>query len=117
LLSLPVRANGTAPPVMLTQPGKGPDSMIWRWVMRGLLALAGLFVAVYAGDSVVFLLRSSPVGKVTVNRYLTIPLKGSKQEFDYQGTVDAPCSISLFPQKGLDPCWQVRRNANQGIRM
>lgn len=91
--------------------------MIVRWAVRVLLAFVGLFIAVYVGDSAVFLLRGSPLGKVTVNRYLAIPLKGNKQEFDYQGTVDAPCASALFPQKGLDPCWQVRRNANEGIRM
>jgi hypothetical protein len=102
---------------MLTQPGKGPDSMIWRWVMRGLLALVGLFVAVYAGDNAVFLLRGSPQGKVTVNRFMTVPLKGNKREFDFQGTVDVPCAVALFPQGGLEPCWQVRRDADKGIQM
>ncbi len=91
--------------------------MIRRWAMRVVVGLIGLFVAVYAGDTAAYLLRSSPAGKVTVNRYLSIPLKGNKQEFDYQGTVDVPCAIALFPQRGLDPCWQVRRNAKQGIRM
>lgn len=91
--------------------------MIRRWTVRILLALVVAFVLAYTGDTVVFLLRSSPVDRVTVNRYLNIPLKGSKQEFDYQGTMDTPCSVSLFPQQGLDPCWQVRRNTNQGIHM
>lgn len=91
--------------------------MIRRWTVRALLTLAALFVAVYAGDSLVFLLRGSPLGKVTVDRYLAVPLKGNKQEFDYQGTVDVPCAVALFPQKELDPCWQVRRHANQGIQM
>jgi hypothetical protein len=54
---------------------------------------------------------------VTVNRYLTIPLKGNKQEFDYLGSIDAPCSVSLFPQAGLSACWQMRRNPNQGITL
>ena len=91
--------------------------MIWRWAVRVLAGLIGLFVAVYTGDSATYLLRGAPAGKVTVNRYLAIPLKGNKQEFDYQGTVDVPCAVALFPQSGLDPCWQVRRNAKQGIRM
>ncbi len=91
--------------------------MIWRWTVRGLLALAGLFVAVYAGDSTAFLLRGSPQGKVTVNRFMTVPLKGNKSEFDFQGEVDVPCAEALFPQRGLEPCWQVRRNADKGIQM
>jgi hypothetical protein len=54
---------------------------------------------------------------VTVNRYVTIPLKGNKQEFDYLGSLDVPCSISLFSQAGLSPCWQLRRNPNQGMTL
>jgi hypothetical protein len=50
---------------------------------------------------------------VTVSRFLAIPLKGNKQEFDYLGTSDVPCSVSLFPQGGQSACWQLRRNPNQ----
>lgn len=88
-----------------------------RWAQRGFVVLAVAFVVVYAGDWAVFKLRGSPQAKVTVNRYVTIPLKGSKQEFDYLGSIDVPCSISLFPQSGLSPCWQLRRNPNQGMSM
>ncbi|MGA2169934.1 MAG: hypothetical protein ABSG62_17150, partial [Terracidiphilus sp.] len=79
-----------------------------RWLLRGLVVLAAAFVAVYGGDWVIFKLRGSPHSTVTVNRYLTIPLKGNKQEFDYLGSVDVPCSVSLFPQAGQNPCWQLR---------
>jgi len=79
--------------------------------------LAAVFVVTYAGDWAIYKLRGSPHGKVTVNRYVTIPLKGSKQEFDYQGSIDAPCSVSLFPQAGLATCWQLRRNPNQGMTL
>jgi hypothetical protein len=86
-----------------------------RWLKRVIVVLAAVFVATYAGDWAVYKLRGSPHAKVTVNRYVTIPLKGNKQEFDYQGSIDAPCSVSLFPQAGLTPCWQLRRNPNQGM--
>jgi hypothetical protein len=39
-----------------------------------------------------------------------VPLKGQKEEYDYLGTVTVPCSRSLFPQGGNDPCWHLRRN-------
>jgi hypothetical protein len=42
-----------------------------------------------------------------------VPLKGQKEEYDYLGTADVPCSRSLFPQGGNDPCWHLRRNPNQ----
>jgi hypothetical protein len=48
---------------------------------------------------------------------MTIPLKGNKQEFDYLGSMDVPCSVSLFPQAGQVPCWQLRRNYNQGMNL
>jgi hypothetical protein len=85
-----------------------------RWLQRLVLVLVAGFVAAYGADWAVFRLRGSPLSKVTVNRYLTIPLKGNKQEIDYLGTQDVPCSVSLFPQAGESPCWQVRRNPNQG---
>jgi hypothetical protein len=90
-----------------------------RWLLhglqRGIVVLAVAFVAVYAGDWMVFKLRGSPCSKVNVNRYVTIPLKGNKQEFDYLGSIDVPCSVSLFPQGGQSACWQLRRSPNQGI--
>lgn len=88
-----------------------------RWLQRLVLITVVCFIAVYAGDWAVFRLRGSPMSKITVDRYLTVPLKGNKQEFDYLGSVEVPCSISLFPQGALSPCWQVRRNANQSIKL
>jgi len=87
------------------------------WLRRVLVVLAAAFVLLYAGDWAVYKLRGSPRTVVTVNRYVTIPLKGNKQEFDYQGTIDAPCSVSLFAHAGLVPCWQLRRNSNQGMTL
>jgi hypothetical protein len=88
-----------------------------RWFRRAIVVLAAAFVVAYGGDWAIYKLRGSPTSKVTVNRYLTIPLKGNKQEFDYLGTIDVPCSVSLFPQAGLTACWRLRRNPNQGITM
>lgn len=87
------------------------------WLLRAVAVLAVVFVAVYAGDWAIYKLRGSPQSKVTVNRYVTIPLKGNKQEFDYLGANEVPCSVSLFPQAGLSPCWQLRRNPNQGMTL
>jgi len=87
------------------------------WLRRVLVVLAAAFVLLYAGDWALYKLRGSPRSVVTVNRYVTIPLKGNKQEFDYQGTIDVPCSVSLFAYAGLAPCWQLRRNSNQGMNI
>jgi hypothetical protein len=88
---------------------------LMRWLFRVVVVLAVCFVVAYGCDWAIFKLRGSPTSKVTVNRYLSIPLKGNKVEFDYLGTVDAPCSVSLFPQAGESPCWRLRRNTNQGM--
>ena len=86
-----------------------------RWLEWIVVGLVAAFVAVYAGDWAIYKLRGSPPSKVSVNRYVTIPLNGNKQEFDYQGTSDVPCSVSLFPQGDESPCWRLRRNTNQGM--
>jgi hypothetical protein len=84
-----------------------------RWLRIAAMILIAGFAAVYLGDWAVFRLRGSPVSKVTVSRYLVVPLKGNKQEFDPLGSSDVPCSVSLFGQSGQSPCWQLRRNATQ----
>lgn len=83
------------------------------WLQRIVLVLVGGFVLVYGGDWTVFKLRGSPSSTVTVNRFLSVPLKGNKIEYDFLGTADVACSISLFPQGGQSPCWRLRRNPNQ----
>ncbi len=91
--------------------------MIKRWLLRITVVLMAGFVAVYGGDWAIFRLRGSPTSKVTVNRFLSVPLKGNKIEYDYLGSADVPCSMSLFPQAGQSPCWQLRRNPNQNTAL
>lgn len=88
-----------------------------RWLEWAVVVLVAGFAAVYAGDWTVYKLRGSPHATVTVNSYVTIPLKGRKREFDYQGSMDVPCAKAWFSQDGLSPCWRLRRNANQGMTM
>lgn len=88
-----------------------------HWFFRGFLVLAAAFIAVYVGDWAVYRLRGAPRSTVTINRYVSIPEKGRKTEYDYLGTLDAPCSVSLFAQGSLTPCWRLRRDPNQGLDM
>ncbi len=90
---------------------------MWKRVRRVAVTLVAAFVALYFGDWAVYKMRGSPQGSVTVNRYLTVPLKGNKSEFDYLGTSDVPCSVSIFSQSGESPCWQLRRNQNQNTKI
>jgi hypothetical protein len=88
-------------------------TLLGRFFFRVLLVLATISVVSYVGDSVVYLLRGSPQSKVTVSRYMGIPLKGNKEEYDYLGSVLVPCAVSLFPHGGVDPCWYLRHDPNQ----
>ena len=90
--------------------------ILFGWALRGAVILAAAFVLIYLGDVAAYKLRGSPQSKVTVNQYLSIPLKGNKEEYDYEGTFDEPCAMAVFAQGGLSPCWQLRRNPNQGIK-
>jgi hypothetical protein len=84
-----------------------------RWLQRMVVVLVAGFVVTYGGDWAIYKLRGSPTATVTVNKFMTVPLKGNKIEYDYVGTADVPCSVSLFPQSGQSPCWHLRRNPNQ----
>ena len=88
-----------------------------RWTFRLAAALAVLFALVYVGDWAVYRLRGSPQSKVTVNRFVSIPQKARKTEFDYLGTVDVPCAVALFSQGDESPCWRLRKNPDLGIEM
>jgi len=92
--------------------------MNWqRWLLRGILVLLASFVVTWLGDSAIFLLRGSPLSKVTVNQFQSVPLKGTKIEYDYLGTSDVPCVQALFPHAGQNPCWYLRRNPNQNTSL
>lgn len=91
--------------------------MIWKWTRRIVLTLVVAFVGLYVGDWAVYKLRGSPQSRVRVSQTLVVPLKGNKQEYDYLGTADVPCSVSIFSQGGEDPCWQLRRNQNQNTKL
>jgi hypothetical protein len=90
-------------------------TMRWlgRLVLRVLVAIAILTLVAFAVDWTVYKLRGSPRSTVTVSQFLSVPLKGQKTEYDYLGSVDESCSVSLFPQGGQAPCWVLRRNPNQ----
>ena len=87
--------------------------LLGRLLMRAILALAVCTLAAYAIDSIVYVMRGSPNSTVTVNRFMGIPLKGAKEEYDYLGSAPAPCAVALFPHDGKDPCWQLRRYPNR----
>jgi hypothetical protein len=88
---------------------------LFVWLIKIVSALAVLFAVVYVGDWAVYRLRGSPQSKVAVNRFVSIPEKARKTEFDYLGTLDAPCAVAIFGQGDESACWRLRRNPNLGI--
>jgi hypothetical protein len=88
-----------------------------KWTRRIVVALVAAFVALYLGDWAVYRMRGSPQESVKVSQTVVVPLKGNKSEYDYLGASDVPCSVSIFSQGGLNPCWQLRRNQNQNTKL
>ena len=89
--------------------------MIFRvltWVFGGLLLASMLF---YAADYAAWRVRSSHghgVDAVVVNRVSIASLKGSKEEYYFDGTDVVPCTRSVLPppvsQGWGTPCWWLR---------
>jgi hypothetical protein len=90
---------------------------MWRWVRRIVVVLVAAFVALYFGDWAVYRMRGSPQGSVKVSQTVVVPLKGNKSEYDYLGSSDVPCSVSIFSQSGESPCWELRRDQNQKTKL
>jgi len=83
------------------------------WLVRAVMALAAATAVTYVVDTAVFAMRGSPTSTVMVQRFMGIPLKGQKEEYDYLGPAQVKCAVALFPHGGQDPCWRLRQNPNQ----
>jgi len=73
-------------------------------------------VLLWLGDWALFRVRSahgSAFDTVQVDEYLSTPLKGNKQEYDYMGAAQVSCARSLFPHGGAPTCWWLRRHTTQ----
>ena len=87
--------------------------ILGRWLFYAFVSMAACFLVTFAGDWIVFHVRGSPMATATVNRYMGVPLKGQKTEYDYLGSATVPCAEALFPHGSEDPCWHLRRNPTQ----
>jgi hypothetical protein len=87
------------------------SSQILRKAAKYLLI--GLAI-LYLLDWSVFKVRGTPMGSVTVEQYVKMPLKGNKVEYDYTGTMETSCSRTVFPQYSASqwnlPCWWVEQH-------
>ncbi|HEY3989683.1 MAG TPA: hypothetical protein VGM02_10325 [Acidobacteriaceae bacterium] len=79
------------------------------WLLAATLVL-------WLGDWGVWRIRVHHGGgydTVQVTQLLLIPLKNHRITADAQSTIDQPCTRSIFPHAGDDPCWWVRRHTTQ----
>ncbi len=87
------------------------------------MALLIGILLVYAADYAVWrvrVMRGTGVDTVEVSRMSVATLKGGKEEYYYDGTDTAPCTISLLPpitSQGVGtPCWWLRRHRQVIVR-
>ena len=97
-----------------------------RLIFRIVASLTVLFFISYAVDVTWYHARlavprfgaaNSSVHRV---RLLAIPDKGNKIEYQIDAVrpeEDVPCSRTLFPHAGRNPCWYVSRHAKDPIAM
>jgi hypothetical protein len=87
--------------------------MTVRWPRIIVVGLVAFALISFSLDWSVFKLTGSPRSKYTVSRFVSAPLKNNKEEIDYIGSDDVPCSLSIYPQDGFVPCWYLRSHTNQ----
>ena len=97
-----------------------------RLILRIAASLTLLFFITYPVDLTWYHARlavprlGAPNSSVHHVRLLAIPDKGNKTEYQIdavQPEEDVPCSRTLFPHRGLNPCWYVSRHAKDPIAM
>lgn len=85
------------------------------WLIVGVMAL--VYALDYAAARFRFPKGHEPLGAVTVRPYLVVPQKSGKPEFYFENPTQQTCVNSLFPHRGYQPCWYVKRHARPRIEM
>ena len=92
----------------------------WAKILgRGLLWAVLVALVVYPVDWAVWRVRVSHgggMGEVQVGSVIAAQLKGDKEEYYAEGTTLMPCSQTIYPQGGNDPCWWLVRHPDQITR-
>jgi hypothetical protein len=81
-----------------------------------LLWLLAVVLLLWCGDWAVWRIRvhqGTGYSSVQVTQLLLTPLKDHRMKADEQSTTDQSCARALFPHGGEDPCWWLRRHAEQ----
>jgi hypothetical protein len=83
-----------------------------RVLRRSIQMLLAIVVVVYLADwgaLRVKMMHGAGYGTVQVDEFLSTPLKGNKDEYDYMGSAPEPCAHAIFPH-GAAPCWWLARH-------
>jgi hypothetical protein len=87
-----------------------------RQIADALLWLFAAVLLLWLGDWAVWRIRvhnGSGYDTVQVNQILLTPLKNHRMKADEQSADAQPCTRSIFPHAGDDPCWWLRRHTDQ----
>jgi hypothetical protein len=89
------------------------EKYVVKMLLRGVGILLLIAALVYPLDWGVWRARvagGGGMGSVLVDMYTVADLKGGKEDYYPQGTAAVPCSKSIYPQEGNNPCWWVERH-------
>jgi hypothetical protein len=87
-----------------------------RMLGRALLAIALTAAVAYLVDWAIWRARvagGGGIGQVEVKLFIVGELKGGKEDYYPQGSSIMPCSKTLYPQGGDQPCWWLERHREQ----
>jgi hypothetical protein len=90
-----------------------------KMLVRALLGLSIVAAVLYVADFAVWRTRVAAGGgmdQVQVDLFTVAELKGGKEDYYPQGTALVPCSRTIYPQGGNNPCWWQRRHLEKITR-
>jgi hypothetical protein len=90
---------------------------IKRILIRAAGFLLGGSVLIYAADDLYVRAKRDSLGTVDVKRYLSVPQKGGKFQFIFDGIESRPCVKGMFPHKGNPPCWYLQQHRTERVEM
>jgi hypothetical protein len=85
-----------------------------------VLVVVPLLVLLYGADYGILRVRiagNSGYDNVPVRQYYAINEKNNRTEYVFGSTQEQPCVKSLFSHQGLQPCWYLRRHAEQEVKI
>jgi hypothetical protein len=89
------------------------EKFAFKMVLRGIGIVLLIAALLYPLDFAVWRVRVAAgggMGSVMVDRYTVADLKGGKEDYYANGTIAMPCTKSIYPQEGSNPCWWVERH-------